>query len=83
MATLTLAVMTRATLGHTGRSLNANRATQFIYGSIVAAALLRIGAVLAVAQSQALLHLSALAWLLAFIVFATTYGPMLLQRKAV
>lgn len=83
MATLTLAVMTRATLGHTGRSLNANRATQFIYGSIVAAALLRIGAVLAVAQSQALLRLSALAWLLAFIVFATTYGPMLLQRKAV
>ena len=83
MTTLTLAVMTRATLGHTGRSLNANRATQFIYGSIVAAALLRIGAVLAVTQSQALLHLSVLAWLLSFIVFATTYGPMLLQRKAV
>ena len=83
MATLTLAVMTRATLGHTGRSLSANRATQFIYGSIVVAALLRVGASLTVAQGQTLLHLSALAWLLAFIVFAMTYGPMLLQRKIV
>ena len=75
--------MTRATLGHTGRSLSANRATQFIYGSIVVAALLRVGASLTVAQGQTLLHLSALAWLLAFIVFAMTYGPMLLQRKIV
>jgi uncharacterized protein involved in response to NO len=83
MATLTLAVMTRATLGHTGKLLSANRATQFIYGSIVAAALLRIGAALDVAQSNLLLHLSALAWLLAFIVFVMTYGPMLLQRKVV
>jgi uncharacterized protein involved in response to NO len=83
MATLTLAVMTRATLGHTGRQLSANRATQFIYGSIVAAALLRIGAALDVARSGVLLHLSALAWLLAFAVFAIVYGPMLLQRKAV
>ena len=84
MATLTLAVMTRATLGHAGKLLSANRATQFIYGSIVVATLLRIGAALDVAQSNLLLHLSALAWLLAFIIFVMTYGPMLLlQRKVV
>jgi uncharacterized protein involved in response to NO len=83
MATLTLAVMTRATLGHTGRLLNASRATQFIYGSIVVAALLRICAAVDAAQSNILLHLSALAWFLAFAVFAITYGPMLLQRKVV
>jgi uncharacterized protein involved in response to NO len=83
MATLTLAVMTRATLGHTGRLLSADRATQFIYGSIVVAALLRICAAVDVAQSNMLLHLSALAWFLAFVVFAITYGPMLLQRKVV
>ena len=81
MATLTLAVMTRATLGHTGRSLQANLATQCIYGSIVAAALLRVCAVLEVARSEILLHLSALAWLLAFAGFVIVYGPMLLQRK--
>jgi uncharacterized protein involved in response to NO len=83
MATLTLAVMTRATLGHTGRLLNASRATQFIYASIVVAALLRICAAVDAAQSNILLHLSALAWFLAFGVFAITYGPMLLQRKVV
>jgi uncharacterized protein involved in response to NO len=83
MATLTLAVMTRATLGHTGRLLSASSATQFIFGSIVVAALLRIGATLYVAKANVLLHLSALAWILAFVVFATIYGPMLLQRKVV
>jgi uncharacterized protein involved in response to NO len=83
MATLTLAVMTRATLGHTGRPLSASRATQFVYGAIVAAALLRIAAALDVAQSSLLLHCSALAWLLAFAVFAAIYGPMLLQRKVI
>jgi uncharacterized protein involved in response to NO len=83
MATLTLAVMTRATLGHTGRLLSASPATQFIFGSIVVAALLRIGATLYIAQGNVLLHLSALAWILAFGVFAAIYGPMLLQRKVV
>ena len=81
MATLTLAVMTRATLGHTGRLLSASRGTQFVYGSIIIAALLRIGATLYIAQGNVLLHLSALAWILAFVVFAAIYGPMLLQRK--
>jgi uncharacterized protein involved in response to NO len=75
--------MTRATLGHTGRLLSANRATQFIFGSIVVAALLRIGAALDTAQGNVLLHLSALAWILAYVVFAAIYGPMLLQRKVV
>jgi uncharacterized protein involved in response to NO len=83
MASLTLAVMTRATLGHTGRLLSASPATQFIFGSIVVAALLRIGATLYIAQGNVLLHLSALAWILAFAVFAAIYGPMLLQRKVV
>ena len=36
MTALTLAVMTRATLGHTGRTLSANAATQAIYGRIIA-----------------------------------------------
>jgi uncharacterized protein involved in response to NO len=83
IATLTLAVMTRATLGHTGRALNASRATQFVYGAIVAAALLRIGAAIVVAQSSLLLHLSAMAWLLAFVGFTIVYGPMLVRRKVI
>ncbi len=82
MTTLTLAVMTRATLGHTGRALSAGRATELIYGSIVAAAVLRIAAALAPAQGFVLIHLSALAWLCGFVAFVATYGPMLLRPKA-
>ena len=41
---MTLAVMTRATLGHTGRTLVASPATQIIYGLALAAALARIAA---------------------------------------
>lgn len=39
---MTLAVMTRATLGHTGQVLSAGPGTVAIYGSILAASLLRI-----------------------------------------
>jgi uncharacterized protein involved in response to NO len=41
---MTLAVMTRATLGHTGRSLTANWWTAALYLLVAAAAVLRIGA---------------------------------------
>ena len=39
---MTLAVMTRASLGHTGRSLIATHSIQFVYFAVVAAALSRI-----------------------------------------
>jgi uncharacterized protein involved in response to NO len=81
MTALTLAVMTRATLGHTGRVLSAGAATQLIYGAILVAAVLRIAAALEAAQSDLLLHLVALAWIVAFVVFSASYGPMLLRSK--
>lgn len=81
MVTLTLAVMTRATLGHTGRELAANAGTQIAYGAIVLAALARIAAATFGSQSDALLHLSALFWLIAFSAFLLIFGPMLVQRR--
>jgi len=81
MATLTLAVMTRATLGHTGRALKANAGTQIVYGAVVLAALARVAAAIFGSQSDALLHLSALAWLAAFAGFIVVFGPMLIQRR--
>ena len=42
MGTMILAVMTRATLGHTGRVLRADKATMAIYALVSASALLRI-----------------------------------------
>ncbi len=42
---MTLAVMTRASLGHTGNALTASAMTQAIYAAIVIASLARICAV--------------------------------------
>jgi uncharacterized protein involved in response to NO len=73
-----LAVMTRASLGHTGQQLTASVATQAIYVAIVLAALARICAVLEPAHSVPLLDLAAIAWAAAFLGFALVYGPTLI-----
>lgn len=81
--TMTLAVMTRASLGHTGNALVASPMTQLIYAAVVVAALARICASLFAAWSEPLLELTVLAWCLAFFGFALSFGPLLLgQRRA-
>jgi uncharacterized protein involved in response to NO len=75
--TMTLAVMSRATLGHTGQPLTASPTTQAIYAAIVIAALARICAVIEPAHSEPLLHLAAFAWAAAFFGFAISFGPLL------
>ncbi|WP_041808039.1 NnrS family protein [Rhodopseudomonas palustris] len=77
---MTLAVMTRASLGHTGQQLTASLPTQGIYLAAVFAVAARIAAVLLPAWSDPLLHLSALGWAVAFLGFALSYGPTLLAR---
>ena len=76
---MTVAVMTRATLGHTGQPLHAGRATQAIYALLVAAALVRI--VAAFVASVDLLEFAGLAWAAAFFLFVLLYGPLLAMRR--
>jgi uncharacterized protein involved in response to NO len=78
---MTLAVMTRATLGHTGQNLTASWATQAIYLAIIVAAIARVCAVLNPAHDVALLHIAASAWVLAFAGYAIAFGPLLLGSK--
>jgi uncharacterized protein involved in response to NO len=78
---MTLAVMTRATLGHTGQQLTASLATQTIYLAILVASVSRIAAVLDPVHDVALLHLAACAWVVAFFGFAIAFGPLLLGIK--
>jgi len=78
---MTLAVMTRAALGHTGRALVASVPTQAVYAFAVVAALTRI--IAAFTGSSELLHLAAFAWLAAFAGYAASYAPLLLQRPPV
>jgi uncharacterized protein involved in response to NO len=82
IGTMTLAVMTRATLGHTGRRLEASLATQAIYAAVIVAALARICAALHPAWSLSLLHVAAFAWAAAFVGFAAAFGPLLIGERA-
>ena len=81
VASMMLAVMTRATRGHTGRVLTASRTTSAIYVAIVAAAVLRPAADLLPDHAHTLHAASGLAWLAAFGLFLVEYGPMLTKVR--
>lgn len=82
-ATMILAVMTRASLGHTGRPLIVDPAIVLAYLLLTAAALVRVFglAVLRLAYPQVILFSAAL-WTGAFALFTSIYGPMLLAPRA-
>ena len=81
MATMILAVMTRATLGHTGRELKADRATVFLYLLVTLGAVLRVAAPFGLFDYMGGIELAGLAWVGAFLIFLITYGPMLLRPR--
>jgi uncharacterized protein involved in response to NO len=81
MGIMTLAVMTRATLGHTGRDTVSTPTTVVIYGAILLAALIRVAApVLSGIYYQSLLAAAA-CWIIAFGAFLAVYGPMLVRAR--
>jgi uncharacterized protein involved in response to NO len=77
----TLAVMTRASLGHTGQALKASVATHVIYASIIVAALARICAVVSPAHDEVLLHVAACGWVVAFAGFVLAFAPLLMGSR--
>lgn len=78
---MTLAVMTRATRGHTGQPLTADRATQALYALVNAGAALRVIAPFFPALYLQLVIAAAFIWSGAFVVFTFRYAPFLTQRK--
>lgn len=81
MATMILAVMTRATLGHTGRELRANGPTVLIYILITLGALLRVTAPLDLIDYMTGVRIAGLAWGAAFLGFVLVYGPILISSR--
>ena len=81
IGTMTLAVMTRASLGHSGRPLVAGPGTVAIYILVTLAAVLRVAAPFAGIHMILLVSVSGAAWAAAFLLFALVYGPLLLGRK--
>lgn len=80
---MTLAVMTRATLGHTGQPLRAGVGTSAVYVLVTVAALCRLFAPLAQARYLPALWLAGATWSAAFGLFALLYLPALaLSRRA-
>jgi len=76
---MTLAVMTRATLGHTGQDLSAGAGTVAIYLALILAVLARVAGGLWPMQAPFLHGLSGLCWIAAFGGYAVIYGRLLLR----
>ncbi len=81
MATMILAVMSRAILGHTGRPLEANGGTLFAYILITVGALLRVGAPIGLVDYTLGMEAAALCWGGAFVLFLAVYAPMLFAAR--
>jgi uncharacterized protein involved in response to NO len=77
---MTLAVMMRASLGHTGRPLAASPAMVGLMAALALAALARIAAAF-LPDSMALLYLSAAAWIAAYGGFALLFWPVLTRPR--
>ncbi len=81
IGTMVVAVMTRVARGHTGRVLEADRATIAIYLMITTSAAIRVAAEFAGASAMTLLNASAVLWVASFGLFAAAYASMLLSPR--
>jgi len=82
VGTMTLAVMTRASLGHTGRARHAGPMTILIYLLVNLGAILRVfvpSPEAPTAVTNLMLELAAAGWSGAYVLFALTYGPYLVR----
>jgi uncharacterized protein involved in response to NO len=82
VGTMTLAVMTRASLGHTGRAIVADRFVIAMYAMVSAGAMLRVAAPLAGDWYAHVLSCGGALWAGAFLLFAVRYAPILWGRRA-
>jgi len=77
IGSIVLAVTTRVALGHTGRPLQAARATVLAYWLLMIAILIRVLGPLTGAHYLLMIDLSAAGWMLAFALFVWVYWPIL------
>ncbi len=82
MGTLILGVMTRVSLGHTGRGLVLPSGAWLIYIAISVAAVVRVASAMNWLDGWWSLLVSSLAWVLAFALFFVIYLPILISPRA-
>lgn len=78
---MTLAMMTRATLGHTGQVLRAGRGTVLIYIALIGSVFARLSAAVWVDAAMLFYVIAGVLWIGAFAGFAVVYGPSLMRPK--
>ncbi|HEX8842672.1 MAG TPA: NnrS family protein [Sphingomicrobium sp.] len=81
MATMILAVMTRASLGHTGRELRANVPTVLLYLLVTTGAIVRVAASLGIGTYRVGMDVAGTLWAGALILFLIAYGPILWRPR--
>lgn len=82
LATMILAVMTRAPLGHTGRPLQVSPLTTLAYLLLTAAATVRVfGLALLHVAYPLIVVWAAVLWTAAFVLFVAVYAPILYQPR--
>lgn len=81
IGTLVLGVMTRVAMGHTGRPLHLPRYAIGIYIGVLAAGIARLLAATGVADHRLGITFSAVAWMVAFILFVVIYWPILSRPR--
>ena len=81
IGSMVLAVTTRVALGHTGRPLQAARATVAAYWILLLAVLMRVLGPLTGAGYLLMIDLAAAGWMLAFAIFVWVYWPILTRPR--
>ena len=81
MGVMTLAVMTRASLGHTGREIAADRTIIAIYCAVTLGAVFRVTAPFAGEWYTHVLACGGALWSAAFLLFALRYAPVLYGER--
>ena len=80
---LTLGMMARVSLGHTGRTMKASNTIAVAFVLMNVAAFFRVVLPMAITSwSSALIYLATLAWLAAFALFIFVYAPILTKARA-
>lgn len=78
-----VAVMTRASLGHTGRALQVHRSIGIAYGLLALSVFIRVfGASLLPLQYPSVVLFAGILWILAFIPYLAVYAPILIEPRA-
>jgi len=78
---MTLAMMVRASLGHTGQALHARPAITLLFVAVLVAAITRILATMTDSHTDIMLHVAAFAWMAAFCGFAVVFVAALSRRR--